>query len=298
MAISHPAVKTRFRDLFLVFLAYMVALLAALLVGWLFSNLHVLYMVLLADIAGTLVIYLAGRIFRNASFYDPYWSVAPIVIAFFWVSSNLSSAIVLRMIFVLFLVFFWGLRLTLNWVRGWQGIKHEDWRYRDFREKSGKWFWLMDLFGIELAPTMFVYLGCLSLYPALALGDRAFGILDILATIITAGAVLVETTADEQMKSFFKSNPPPDAVMSSGLWKYSRHPNYFGEVAFWWGLFLFGLAAAPGYWWTIIGPVAITLLFIAVSIPMMEKRQTAKRPAYAEYRKRVSAFILWFPGSK
>ncbi len=296
MEISPTVPRTRYRDMTLVMLAYILAFFAAIGAAKVFRELHPIYMVLTADIAGTLVIYLFGRVFHNASFYDPYWSVAPPVIALFWIFGFSSgNAVAIRQIIVVTLVFAWGLRLTLNWARGWQGIKHEDWRYRDFRNNSGKWFWLVDLVGIELMPTIMVFLGCLSLYPALAVGDNAFGVLDVIAIIITAGAILLEAIADEQLKDFTKNGPQPGAIMADGLWAYSQHPNYLGEVAFWWGLFFFGLAADAGYWWTIIGPVVITVLFTAISIPMMEKRNLSRRPGYAEHQKKVSPLLPWFP---
>jgi steroid 5-alpha reductase family enzyme len=81
--------------------------------------------------------------------------------------------------------------------------------------------------------------------------------------------------------------------MNKGLWRYSRHPNYFGEVSFWWGLYFFGLAANASYWWTIAGPIAITLLFLFISIPMMDKRSKERRPEYAEHMKKISALVPW-----
>jgi steroid 5-alpha reductase family enzyme len=296
MEISRPLATNRTRDLLLVALAYVLAFFAAIIASNLFRYAHPVYIILAADIAGTLVIYLFGRVFRNASFYDPYWSVAPPVIALFWVFSfNEGNAVGLRQILVVTLVFIWALRLTTNWVRGWRGVRHEDWRYVDFRNKSGNWFWLVDLIGIELMPTIFVFLGCLALYPALAAGGGAFNALDVLAIVVTTGAILLEFVSDEQLKSFVKQDPPAGAIMSSGLWAYTRHPNYLGEVSFWWGLFFFGLASSTGYWWTIIGPVTITILFTTISIPMMEKRLLASRPGYGAHQKRVPPLLPWFP---
>jgi steroid 5-alpha reductase family enzyme len=295
MEITRPLSTNRTRDLLLVALAYILALLAAVMTGNRFAGLHPVYIILAADVAGTLVIYIFGRIFRNASFYDPYWSVAPPVIALFLVYGFSAGAVGLRQILAVTLVFVWALRLTTNWVRGWRGIRHEDWRYVSFRNRSGRWFWLVDLIGIELMPTIFVFLGCLALYPALAAGGRAFNALDVLAIVITAGAILLEFVSDEQLKTFVKQDPPKDTIMSSGLWAYSRHPNYLGEVSFWWGLFFFGLAADAGYWWTIIGPVTITILFTTISIPMMEKRLLASRPGYPAHQKRVPPLLPWFP---
>lgn len=87
----------------------------------------------------------------------------------------------------------------------------------------------------------------------------------------------------------------PGQIMAVGLWRFSRHPNYLGEITFWWGLFIFGLAADSGYWWTVSGPLVITALFLFVSIPIMEKRHLERRPGYEEHKKKVSVLIPWFP---
>jgi steroid 5-alpha reductase family enzyme len=272
----------------LVVFAYLLALLIALGTGYLLRGLPPLWMLLLSDIAGTLVIYLFGRVFRNASFYDPYWSIAPLVIALFWFLRVSAGGVTIRQMIVVLLVFVWGLRLTWHWARQWQGLKHEDWRYQDLRKKSPVWFWLVDLAGIEIMPTVLVFLGCLSLYPAMPVGKNPFGLLDILAVLITGGAIIIETTADEQLWRFVRNKPQTGEILTKGLWACSRHPNYLGEVLFWWGLFVFSLAADARYWWTIVGPAAVT-------IPMMEKRSLLRRPGYAAIRKKIPVFLPWFP---
>ena len=295
MKTSQPPAHTPGKALSIVAAAYVLALLAATGTGYLYRGLHPVFMILSADIAGTLVIYIFGRIFHNASFYDPYWSIAPLFMALFWLYGFSSwAAVTLRQIIVAVLVFAWGLRLTFNWARRWQGLKDEDWRYRDLRTKSKGWFWLVDLVGIELMPTIMVFLGCLSLYPALAAGGNRFNILDIAAIIITAGAILIEATADEQLRDFLKKKPVPGEIMAEGLWAYARHPNYLGEVTFWWGLFFFAIASGISYWWTIIGPVFITALFTFISVPMMDKRNATRRPGYDEYTKNTPALIPRF----
>jgi steroid 5-alpha reductase family enzyme len=276
-------------------LAYVLALAAAILVGWVLRDRHPLLMLFLADIAGTLVIYLFGRIFQNASFYDAYWSMAPLGMALFWLlRTSPLRELSIRQIIVLSLIFVWSLRLTYNWARQWQGLKHEDWRYQDLRKKYPRLFWMIDLLGIEIMPTVIVFLGCLALYPALAVGESTYGFLDIIAIIITGGAIMIETIADEQLREFVQKNTQKGEILTAGLWAHSRHPNYLGEVMFWWGLFIFGLAADTSYWWTIIGPVSITLLFVFVSIPLMEKRSLERRPGYAEVRKKIPMFLPWF----
>lgn len=296
MTTAHARSESRTEAFALVTMAYLLAVCAGVLVGYALSSRHPIVTALGADVSATLVIYLFSRLFRNASFYDPYWSVAPLFIALYWMLGPAShDAVAARQIVVVTLVFAWGLRLTYNWASGWRGLKHEDWRYAGYRERTGRLFWLVDLFGIELMPTLVVFCGCLSLYPALAAGGRSLGALDGLAIVITAGAIIIETTADLQLRRFAAEKKEPGEIMSRGLWAWSRHPNYLGEVAFWWGLYFFGLAADRGYWWTIAGPLAITGLFWFISIPMMDKRSMERRPAYAEHMKKVPAFLPWFP---
>jgi steroid 5-alpha reductase family enzyme len=289
--------KVMKKDFGVICLAYVLALVVAIAVGYVVRGLDPIIIIFIADIAATLVIYLFGRVYRNASFYDAYWSLAPLAIAVYWMVKA-NNPVIERQIIVVTLVFAWGLRLTWNWARGWHGLKHEDWRYQDFRKQSKNWFWLIDLIGIEIMPTVIVFLACLSLYPALAVGERPLGWLDVIAVIITAGAIFIETSADEQLRNFMRKPPRPGEILAEGLWAYSRHPNYMGEVTFWWGLYIFGLAADPAYWWTIIGPVAVTVLFIFVSIPLVEKRSLERRPGYAEIRKKIPALLPWFPKNR
>jgi len=277
-------------------LAYILALCVAILVGYALGERHLVLIAFIADITATLVIYTFSRVFQNASFYDAYWSIAPLAIALYWVLGAISGDVILaRQMVVVTLVFLWGLRLTCNWASQWQGLGHEDWRYADLRKKSKRLFWLVDLCGIEMMPTMVVFLGCLSLYPALSTGTNSFGLLDGIAIVVTAGAIIIEATADEQLRRFVKTRRQPGQIMATGLWAYSRHPNYFGEILFWWGLFIFALAADSCYWWTIVGPLVITILFLFISIPMMDRRSLDRRPGYEEHMKKVSALIPWFP---
>ena len=277
-------------------LAYIIALCVAVAIGYAMGDRHPIWIVLTADVAATLVIYAFARVFLNASFYDAYWSVAPLAIALYYaLVASSGNEVFTRQVVVVTLVFIWGVRLTYNWARQWRGLGHEDWRYANMREKSKRLFWIVELSGIEMMPTIIVFLGCLSLYPALSTGTSPLGVLDWIAIVVTSGAIIIEATADQQLRRFVKTNPQPGKIMSTGLWAYSRHPNYLGEVMFWWGLFLFALAADFSYWWVCVGPLAMTVLFIFVSIPMMDKRNLERRPGYQEHMRKVSAFIPWFP---
>jgi len=210
----------------------------------------------------------------------------PIVVAA--VADGVSRA---RQVIVLVLVAAWAARLTGNFLRGWRGLGHEDWRYVDFRASSGGAYWLVSFFGIHLFPTVIVFVACLSLFPALSAGTRAFGVLDLVAIGVTAAAIAIEATADEQLRRFRRTAGGPGRTLTTGLWARSRHPNYFGEVLFWWGLFLFGLAADPAWWWSVVGPLTVTLMFVFVSIPMLDRRMLARRTDYAERMRSVPGLV-------
>jgi steroid 5-alpha reductase family enzyme len=279
-----------------ILVAYAVTLAVALAVVHTLSGEHPIQVVFIADVAATCVIFGFSLAWRNSSFYDAYWSVAPPFIALYWLAtSDVSDVDRLRRALVLTLVAAWAIRLTYNWYRGWTGLDHEDWRYRDMREKSGRAYWLVSFGGIHMAPTLFVFLGCLPLYPALAVGTRPFGVIDVLAAGLTAGAIWIEARADRELMDYRRSGPPPGQTLATGVWRYSRHPNYFGEIAFWWGLALFGVAAAPEWWWSAVGALTITLMFRFISLKLIEDRMSASRDDYAAYVATTSRIIPWPP---
>jgi len=281
----------------LVGLAYLLAAGAAFGAGFAVRGWHPIWVALVADVAATGVVFGFSVSFDNSSFYDPYWSVAPAAIVAFWALWPVPlTGNPVRLGLVAVLVCLWGARLTWNWARGWSGLSHEDWRYRDIRTKTGRAYWPASLAGIHLFPTAVVFGGLVGLYPALT-SARAFSLLDVAAAAVTLGAIIIEATADKQLLRFRRSNPPREQVMEQGLWRYARHPNYFGEISFWWGLFLFCLAAAPAWWPAVAGPVAMTAMFTFISLPMIDHRMLARRPAYAERMRRVSAIVPWLSRS-
>lgn len=209
------------------------------------------------------VVFLFSVAARNSRCYDPYWSVAPVPIALFWLLQPGSAGFTtVRHVLVFALLCAWAVRLTANFASQWRGLSHEDWRYRDMQRQTGRFYWPVSFLGIHLVPTLLVFLGCLALWPALSSGARPFNWLDALAGIVTAAAIGMEATADVQMRRFRRIAKASGQTYPSGLWSHSRHPNYFGEVLFWWGLLLFALSAAPFAWWMLLRPVAILALFL------------------------------------
>lgn len=291
-----PRPLPRATSFFWVTVAYVAGLAAAwVTVTSLGESHHALLIAAIADFAATFAVFVFSVVFDNTSVYDPYWSVAPLALApYLALRPEADGAPVARKVLICALVVFWGVRLTYNWARGFTGLGHEDWRYVDIRNKTGRAYWLASFFGLQLMPTVMVFLGCLPLYPALT-SKAPLGLWDAAAATVTLGAVLIELIADEQLRAFRKKKREKGEIMKKGLWAYSRHPNYFGEISFWWGLFFFALAASPANYWSGIGCLAITLLFVFASIPMLDKRSLQGRPEYAHHMKRVSALLPWFP---
>jgi steroid 5-alpha reductase family enzyme len=275
-------------------LAYLVAGAAAVIavaaVRRLVPGLHPVIAAAAADLLATIVVFAFSAGFDNSSVYDPYWSVAPVPIALFWVLASDSAGARPRQAAVLVLLTAWAVRLTVNCLARWRGLGDEDWRYAGYRQ-LGAWYWPVSFLGFHLMPTVFVFLGCLPLWPALAAGGRPAGALDAAALAVTAGAIGIEATADLQLRRFLSRAKSGRRLIDEGLWKLLRHPNYVGEVAFWWGLWLFGLAADPSWWWTIAGPAAITLMFLFISVPMMERHLSGRR-TYASPRRRTASSTM------
>ena len=285
--------KTRATAFGWITLSYLLALGAGYWVGQGFhqQGYHPLVVVGIADVVATIIIFGFSYVFKNSSFYDPYWSVIPVFIAAYlgWLGME-SGANPLRLNLAFILVFLWALRLTGNWVRSWQGLQHEDWRYVQLAQQSGKAWWPVSFAGIHLFPTIMVFMGCFPLYTAMAIPNASFGWLDVVGTAITLTGIAFEFFSDNQRYKWAKDPANKGKVFTGGLWGWSRHPNYFGEVAFWAGLGILGLAADPSRWWTIIGCVAMWAMFNFITLPMMEKRQLANKPEYASATRGISRF--------
>lgn len=283
-------------DFLLIVIAYILCIAAGAAVLYA-SSLAAPWNALLADVVATLVIFAFSLACRNSSFYDAYWSVIPPLLAMFWMQAGSNAVAHPRAWMVMGLVWLWAIRLTTNWCIHWGGLQHEDWRYPIVRARAGNAAVLADLFGIHLFPTAQVFLGCLPIYAVMTRTTAAVGVIDLVAFIVTLGAIAIETIADLQLHAFIAKRQAGQFI-TSGLWGWSRHPNYFGELSFWWGLMLFGLAAAPDAWpWLIPGALAMTAMFVFASIPLMDKRSLERRPAYADYMRQVSALIPLPPKS-
>lgn len=246
---------------------------------------------LAADLLATVIVFAFSRAYRNSSFYDAYWSVLPpFLMVAWWVRAG-APADDVRAWLVIGVITVWAVRLTTNWAYGFPGLHHEDWRYPMLKQKAGRWEAVVDLTAIHVFPTLQVFAGMLPVLVVLTHRDRHVGWLDVLAVGAGLGAVALEFVADAQMHRFARTKQPGQ-VIDHGVWRWSRHPNYFGEFSFWVSLALFGLAAAPRtWWWETGGAVLMLALFEFASIPLMERRSLDRRPSYQEVIDRVPRFV-------
>ena len=240
----------------------------------------------------TILIYLGSVLLKNSSLYDPFWSVAPVPIVLY-LSIQSENSILLKML-VVFPILLWSARLTRNWVISWEGFEHEDFRYIDLKNTNKYKAEFNNFFGIHLFPTFIVNI-CLYPLVYIFINDVDVNIYLYISSIITFLAVILEAVADEQMRKFRSDPKNKGKTMKYKLWRYSRHPNYLGEIGFWFGIYFMGISSGFAPLWLIVCPLAMLLLFVLVSCPMMDERSLKNRPNYREYMDNTSQLMLLPP---
>lgn len=281
---------------------------AAFVIGWLSfgwmesfcSNNYLSLFV--ADVMATVFVWLFGLVYKNVSVYDPYWSVAPPIVLTVWAIyyNNVGMAGILLLI----AVWYWGIRLTGNWAYTFRNLDTEDWRYTKYRTEQKPFiFHLINFFGLNMMPTIVVFLAMLPaldllegvvvhnewLYPGNNIRPMMTFVypcswVTCIGFIICIVATTIQLISDNQRHRFAKEHK--GEVCKVGLWKQGRHPNYFGEIMMWWGVWL--MNPLP---FLLAGPIAMTCLFLFISIPLMEGRQLKNKPGYAEYKKETRILI-------
>lgn len=247
-------------------------------------NLDFWLKILISDVIATVITFIFSLIFKNSSVYDPYWSVIPIVVV---IGLSYEFGINSITIFPLIAVILWGVRLTINWAYTFTNLNHEDWRYKMYKEKFPKIYPIINFFGIHLFPTLVVYL-CMLPFVFLYYNATEFNLFIIIGFVISIIAFLLQLVSDIEMHKF--RSKKLHKLIDVGLWKYSRHPNYLGEILMWWGVYLMMVAVIPNYFYLFIGALVNTLMFVFISIPMAEKRQSEKE-GFLEYKKRTRMLL-------
>lgn len=232
-------------------------------------------------------------IITNASIVDLFWGMGFVIVnaVYFYISGYFSP----RKILLLALVSLWGLRLFIYLSLRNIG-KGEDFRYKEFRRKYGeKRYWWFSYFQVFLLQAVLIMIVSLPLLGVHSQTDyKGFNGWDYLGILVFIIGFVFEAGGDYQLSRFKKNPNNKGKVLNTGFWKYTRHPNYFGDSAVWWSFGIFSIAA--GTYWTIIGSVCMTLLIIKVSgVALLEKSLNEAKPKYHEYIRKTNSFFPWFP---
>ena len=276
-------VKNRIKSYLIITVIYVFAIILGI---WVYNLLSFdLYLnLLIADVISTIFVFIFSLILKNASVYDPYWSVQPIVIV---LALGIEKGFNLVSLLLSLVVLIWGIRLTTNWAYTFHSFEYEDWRYRMLREKTKVFYPLINLLGIHMFPTLVVYLCVL---PIVFTFEYActLNVVTIIGLVISIFAFSIQGIADIQMHKFRKKKSK--GLIREGLWKYSRHPNYLGEILMWWGVGIAVVSVLPQMFFLLIGAIVNTLMFLFVSIPMADKRQSRKE-GYEQYKEETRMLL-------
>ncbi len=249
---------------------------------------------------GALVILLAMTLLwalslfiKDASIVDIFWGTGFVIVG--WAYFLMSHIVTSRHWLLMIIVTIWGLRLSLYLAKRNIG-KGEDFRYQRWREEEAKRWWWLSYFRVFLLQGLIMWIVSASLAGTQLYSSAQIGILDFLAVILWLIGFAFEAGGDWQLMRF-KSNPDnAGKVLNTGFWRYTRHPNYFGDSMQWWAFYLIALAA--GAWWTIFSPIIMTFFLMRVSgVPMLESSLKKRKPEYQEYIEKTSSFFPLPPKS-
>jgi steroid 5-alpha reductase family enzyme len=250
-----------------------------------------------------ILLWLLSLALKNSSIVDIFWGTGFVIIVwlvkialtdtFLMISAYETAMSVWRGWLLAGLVTIWGLRLSIYIFIRNHG-KPEDFRYAAWRQENGPRWWWISLFKVFLLQGVLLWIISAPLvagqYPHFG---HTPGIFDILGILIWAFGFYFEAAGDWQLAQFKKNPENKGKLMTTGVWKYTRHPNYFGDAAQWWGFYL--IALSGGAWWTIFSPIIMTLLLIKVSGVAMLEKTMSQRPGFEEYARRTNAFFPWLP---
>ncbi|WJX80475.1 hypothetical protein P8452_63469 [Trifolium repens] len=226
---------------------------------------------------------------------DPYWTVIPVMLVHYYSSHPLAHYNCWRSRIVILLTWVWSIRLFHNYFRreNWQWGAREDWRFTDMSQQYGKHWWWASFFSIYLPHQLLLIGLSLPLYVIHSV-SHPFNIWDLVAVLVCLSGILLAYFADTQLYNFVINNKKKDMVLESGLWYYSRHPNYLGEQLWWWGLVVF--AWNLGHGWTFIGPLANTMClgYVTKLVEQRMLKQENRAEAYRMYQTKTSVWIPCF----
>jgi len=237
-------------------------------------------------LACTTLLWLLSLALRDAGIVDIFWAPGFFIVAA--ICALRAPALTPRAIVILVLAALWAERLGSHLLHRWRNSAQEDRRYTEMRAGGG--FWWRSLFRVFWLQAVILWIVSWPLQAATGSGAIPLGPLDYIGAVVALGGILIEAVADRQLTRFKNDPASPGKVLDTGLWAWSRHPNYFGNATMWWGFWL--IAASAGAWWTIFAPALMTFFLLRVSgVTLLERDIADRRPGYADYVRNTSAFI-------
>ena len=240
----------------------------------------------------TTALWPASVLLKDVGIIDILWAPSFAILALAYIAAEPPGHARPWIAFALVAV--WALRLGLHILLRWLRLGHEDYRYAAIRGRHGKVFPFTSLFWIFWLQALLLWVISWPLQAALS-SPAPLNAFDGLGVVMAAAGIAIEGLADWQLTRFRGDPANRKRVLDTGLWAWSRHPNYFGDFLMWWGFFVLGLAAG-GPWWIVLGPVVMSALLLHYSgAGLMESTIGRRRPGYADYVRRTSLFIPWLP---
>jgi len=235
-----------------------------------------------------IVLWLASLALGDSSIVDIFWGAGFVLVS--WVVFIAADGLEVRRLLLVVLASVWGARLSIY--LAWRNLgKGEDYRYVEMRERWGPSWWWRSLFQVFLLQGLLMWVVSLPLQAGQVPSGPDLGWMALAGSVVWLAGLLFEGIGDLQLARFKADEQNRGRVMDRGLWRYTRHPNYFGDFLVWWGLWLVA-AEATGAWWSAVGPLVMSVLLIRVSgVAMLEKTIAQRRPGYEDYVRRTSAFF-------
>ncbi|MCR5231458.1 MAG: DUF1295 domain-containing protein [Acholeplasmatales bacterium] len=234
------------------------------------------------------IVYIFGLVLDNTSIINPYWSIQTPVIMMFLMIEYQAFNIGTVLYFMVFTL--WAIRLSINYAIEYTGINYEDWRYKKIKQKTGKVYFLVSFFAVFIMPTLVVFVSSLPMYLYIK-EMHSFGLWQMIGLGIMTMAIFYQTQADYEMYLFRKNRSSNKVVYESKLWKYSRHPNYFGEMILWMGVCFVYISAENAKWYAIFCCLPVILLHLFISIPLSERHYLSYKDGYDIYKKNTHMLL-------
>ncbi|MGB0863619.1 MAG: DUF1295 domain-containing protein [Saprospiraceae bacterium] len=244
--------------------------------------------------ASITVVWLISLLVKDSSIVDIFWGTGFVIVVWFYLFSLGEVYFTGRNLFFVSLVSLWGLRLTAH--IGYRNIgKPEDYRYQEWRAEAGKHYWWVSYLRVFLLQGIILWMLSALFIPILKIEENTFSTTFIIGISLFAIGLFFEAVGDWQLMQFKKSPSNKGKIMQTGLWKYTRHPNYFGDSVVWWSFFMMALDYKTGLFF-IFAPLFMTFLLTKVSgVAMLEVKQKNTKPKYADYIRRTSSLFPWLP---